>query len=311
MHVEEIDARTAPDEILLAIHEIEAACTLERPFRPATLSFAYYRHWSDGIRRRFVARREGEIDGAAVLMVPSPTFALTEIFVRPAARRRGLGAALLEAVEVAAREEGMSSFFGHHATEEGAAFAHVMGGVDGQREVASEARLREADIPEPVLPAGWRLRSWRGAAPEELIETYARARAAIDDAPAPGDFTLGNIDVEWVRNMEKTAADRNREIWATVAIDERGEIGSFTDVRTSPAPSPVAGTDDSATAAWARRRGLATAVKCESLRLLRESRPDVEVVRTLNAEENLGMRTVNTRAGFIPTYVRTTTVVTL
>jgi GNAT superfamily N-acetyltransferase len=311
MHVEEIDARTAPDDVLLAIHEIEAACSPEQPFRPASLSFAYYRHWSDGIRRRFVAREDGAIEGTAVLMVPSPTFALAEIFVRPAARRRGLGTALLEAVKAAAREERVTSFFGHHAEEAGAAFARAVGGVDGQREVGSEVRLREAEIPAPVVPAGWRLLSWRGAAPEELIETYARARAAIDDAPAPGDFTLGTIDVAWVRDMEKTAAARNREIWATVAIDERGEIGAFTDVRTSPAPAPVAGTDDTATAAWARRQGLSTAVKCESLRILRESRPDVEVVRTLNAEENVAMRAVNTRAGFIPTYVRTTTVVTL
>jgi mycothiol synthase len=311
VHVEEIDARSAPDDLLVAIHEIEAACSPEQPFRPASLSLAYYRHWSDGVRRRFVARLDDEIDGAAMLMVPSPTFALADVYVRPAARRRGLGTALLDAVKAAALEEGVRSFFGHHASAEGAAFARAAGGVDGQREVASEVRLREVEIPEPVVPPGWRLLSWRGAAPEELVETYARARAAIDDAPAPGDFTLGTIDVAWVRAMEQTAVARDREIWATVAIDERGEIGSFTDVRTSPPPSPVAGTDDSATAAWARRRGLATAVKRESLRVLRESRPDVEAVRTVNAEENVGMRAVNTRVGFIPTYVRTTTVITL
>lgn len=307
MQVGEIDPRTAPDDVLLAVHEIEAACSPDQPFRPPSLSLAYYRHWSEGSRRRFVA---GE-DGTAVLIVLSPTFASAEIFVRPEARRRGLGTALLGAVEAAAREEGIGSFFGHHADEAGAAFARAVGAVDGQREVAAEVRLREAEIPEPSVPAGWRLRSWRGPAPEELIETYARARAAIDDAPAPGDFVQGNIDVAWVRDMEATAAAREREIWATVAIDERGEIGSFTDVRTSAPPYRVATTDDSATAAWARRRGLATAVKCESLRFLRKRRPDVEVVRTVNAEENAGMRTVNARAGFIPTYVRTTTVVTL
>src|SRR3954470_6604587 len=193
MHVEEIDPRSAPDDLLVAIHEIEAACSLDQPFRPASLSLAYYRHWSDGVRRRFVARLDDQVAGCAVLMVPSPTFAYAEIFVQPDARRRGLGTALVDAVTAAARQEGITAFFGHHADEAGAAFARTIGAVDGQRDVASEVRLREAEIPEPGAPPGWRLLSWCGAAPEELVETYARARAAIDDAPAPGDFTLGAI----------------------------------------------------------------------------------------------------------------------
>ena len=45
--------------------------------------------------------------------------------------------------------------------------------------------LRSADLPEPVVPAGWRLFSWVGAAPEELVESFARARDAMNDAPAP------------------------------------------------------------------------------------------------------------------------------
>jgi RimJ/RimL family protein N-acetyltransferase len=97
----------------------------------------------------------------------------------------------------------------------------------------------------------------------------------------------------------------------TVAVDGRGEVGAFTDVRTSPPPSPVAGTDDTATAPWARRRGLATAVKLESLRRLRAERPDVEVVRTMNAEGNVAMRAVNTRLGFVPCAYLTTAVVSL
>ncbi|HET7137700.1 MAG TPA: hypothetical protein VFI04_05060, partial [Gaiellaceae bacterium] len=102
-----------------------------------------------------------------------------------------------------------------------------------------------------------------------------------------------------------------REPHVTVAIDERGELGAFTDVRMSPAPSPVAGTDDTGTAPWARRQGLATAVKLESLRRLRAERPDVEVVRTMNAEGNTAMRAVNTRLGFVPSAFLTTTVITL
>jgi hypothetical protein len=246
-----------------------------------------------------------------VLMVPTPSFAQAEIFVRPDARRRGHGAALLAAVRAAAEEANAASFFAHHDDEAGAAFARAVGAVDDQRDITSELRLRDATLAEPEVPPGWRLVSWRGSVDDRLIESYARARAAIDDAPTPGDFVYDPVDVAWVRAMEATAAARGREIHATVALDDVGEVGAFTDVRTSAPPSPVASTDDTATVSHARRLGLATAVKLESLRLLRDTRPDVEVVRTLNAEHNTGMRAVNTAIGFIPVLVSTTTVLTL
>ena len=172
---------------------------------------------------------------------------------------------LLEAVKEAAREAGAPRFFGHHHDAAGASFARAARAVDDQRDIAAELQLRIAELPAPVLPAGWRFVSWRGAAPDELIESYARARDAIDDAPTPGEFALSPIDVAYVRAMEQTAAKRGREIWATTAVDDRGEVGAFTDVRVSAPQSPIAGTDDSATAPWARRQGLATAVKLESL----------------------------------------------
>ena len=309
--VDEIDARTAPEADLLAIHELEEACTWQRPFREPALSVAYYRHWSDGVRRRFVARGDGCVAGAAVLMVPSPTFAMADVQVRPDSRRRGVGRELFAAVCEAAREEHAASFFGHHWTDAGAAFARAVGAVDDQRDVASELRLRDADLPEPALPPGWRLVSWGGATPDELLESYARVRSAMDDAPTPGGLAMGELDAAGVRALEETALARGRELHVTVAVDERGEVGAFTDVRTSPPPSPVAGTDDTATAPWARRRGLATAVTLESLRRLRAERPDVEVVRTMNAEGNVAMRAVNTRLGFVPTAFLTTAVVNL
>jgi hypothetical protein len=52
-------------------------------------------------------------------------------------------------------------------------------------------------------------------------------------------------------------------------------------------------------------------VKCESLRLLRLERPDVERVTTLNAESNVAMRTVNHDLGFVPVLTLTTTVLEL
>jgi mycothiol synthase len=307
MEIRELDPRAASDEDLVAIHRIEEECSPERPFRSPELSLAYYRVWTDGDRRWWLA---GDV-GAAVLMSMPPSFNQVQLMVRPAARRRGIGTALLANVVASAREQGLHSFFAHHSDEAGAAFARRVGAVDDQREVRSELRLREAELPEAPLADGWRLRTWIGAAPEELIESYARARAAIDDAPTPGDMSLEPIDAAWVRRMEETAVARGRESRVTVAVDALGVVASFTDIRVSPPPSQVCTTDDTATLAEARGLGLAYAVKVESLRRLRDERPDVEVVRTLNAERNVAMRAVNTKVGFVPTVTETTTVLTL
>ena len=307
MEIRELDPRTAAEADLRTIHRIEQACSPEQPFRSEELSLAFYRVWSDGERRWWLA---GDV-GAAALMISPPSFNYVQVLVRPEARRRGIGTALLANVVASARVRGIESFFAHHFDEAGAAFARHAGAVDDQRDVRSEIRLREADLPEPDLPAGWRLRTWTGAAPEELLESYARARAAIDDAPTPGDMAMTPIDVAWVRRMEETAVARGRVSRVTVALDANGDVGSFTDLRLSPAPSPISTTDDTATIAEARGLGLAYAVKVESLRRLRDERPDVEVVRTVNAEHNVAMRAVNTRAGFVPTVIETTTVLTL
>lgn len=307
MEIRELDPRSASDEQLLKIHRIEEACSHERPFRDPELSRAYYRVWSEGDRRWWLA---GDV-GAAALMTTPPSFNYVQILVRPEARRRGIGTELLAQVVAAARREGIASFFAHHHEPAGAAFARHVGAVDDQRDVHAEIRLRDRELPEPVVPNGWRLLSWIGSAPDELVESYARARAAIDDAPAPGDMVLAPIDVAWVRQMEKTAVARGRESRVTVAIDADGVVAAFTDVRVSAPPSRVATTDDTATIVEARKRGLAYAVKLESLRLLRDERPDVQVVRTVNAEHNHAMRAVNTKLGFVPTAFLTTSVLTL
>ena len=206
--------------------------------------------------------------------------------------------------------QGIRSFFGHHWSEAGAAFAAHVGAHDDQRDIRAVLDLRTALLPAPVVPAGWRLRSWVGAAPDELVESFAAARDAMNDAPAPAGVEGWTTTVEEVRRIEQTAAARGREIRVTVALDDHDEIGAFTDLRATPGDAAAA-TDDTAVIASARGLGLARAVKVESLRRLRAERPEVETVSTMNAEHNAAMRHINTQIGFVPTSTLTTTVLTL
>jgi GNAT superfamily N-acetyltransferase/predicted GNAT family acetyltransferase len=311
MRIREVDASTAPDEELLPLHGLEEACAPPgEPFRSPELSLAYYRHSSAKIRRHFFAEEDDVLAGAATLSVHGPAFVYGDLAVLPPYRRRGIGTALLEELRSAAREVGASSFFGHHWSEDGRAFAAHVGARDDHRDVRATLDLRTAELPEPAVPAGWRLVTWVGAAPEDLLESYARARDAINDAPMPDGSEAPTITAPDVRELEETAAKRGREVRATVAIDDRDEVAGFTDLRLTPGDT-TASTDDTAVAAWARGQGIGRAVKVESLRRLRADHPQVETVTTMNAEHNAAMRHINTSVGFVPTVFLTTTVLTL
>jgi mycothiol synthase len=311
MRIREVDASTAPDEELLELHALEETCAPPgEPFRPPQLSLARYRHSTADIRRHFFAEAEGRLLGAGALEVRGPSFAYVDLLVFPEQRRRGIGTALLEQLRAAAREAGAISVFGHHWSEDGAAFASYVGAREDQRDVRAILDLRRAELPQPVVPPGWRLLTWIAAAPDELIESYARARNAMDDAPTPGGVVFPAETAEEVRATEVTAAKRGREVRVTVALDERNEVAAFTDVRATPG-EPAASTDDTAVVAWARGQGMGRAVKLESLLRLRADHPEVETVTTMNAELNAAMRHINTRLGFVPTATLTTAVLTL
>lgn len=311
MQIREIDGRTASDADLLAIHEIEKACLPElipgEPSRSAEEAVAYYRYPASSVTRQTWLCDGG---GVANLGIHGPAAVFGEVLVAPASRRRGIGSALLDSLLARARELGLAQVHGHHLTPAGAAFAARAGAVDGQRDVRSLLRLADARLPEPEVPVGWSLVTWTRRAPDELVESYARARAALDDAPTPDGMVFPVETAETLRDLEAALAKRGREGRVTVAVDPGGEVGAFTEVRLTPG-APLAFTEDTATVAVHRGIGLATAVKRESLRRLRADHPEVEVLTTMNAEDNRAMRGVNERVGFTVAAILTTATLTL
>ncbi len=304
MRIEEVDARTAADEVLARFHELELACHEElrpgEPVRTRDEVIAFHRHLPE-TQTSCHWLADG---GVATLYVHGPTATFVNLLVDPSRRRRGIGSALLERVVARCRELGVGILRGHHSTPAGAAFAARAGAREEQRIVASLLDIGAAELPEPQVPDGFRLVSWLGRVPDEHLPAYVRSRCAMDDAPAPDEFDFPSSTAEKVRASEESLARRGREMRLTVAMAGDGEIGAFTELRLSKG-STLGFTDDTGTVAGQRGKGLARAVKLESLRRLRADHPEVEVVTTSNAEENSVMRHLNESIGFRATAVET------
>ncbi|MGN6379991.1 MAG: GNAT family N-acetyltransferase [Gaiellales bacterium] len=309
MHVASLDPGQASDEVLDRVHEVAARCHAEanrlQPYRSPSETRQYLRHPPASEPRWYwTALLDGEIAGFGQLgLPPSSTVGELTVLVRPEMRGRGCGRALLDAAMGRARSR-CEALIATHATPAGAAFARRVGAVDTRRDVSSVLRLAEAELDAPEVD-GYRLRGWEGRAPEGLVESFARAREAINDAPraAPGEWQAW--DVGRVRDMEQAAERRGRQILVTVALDPAGAVVALTELRVSAEAGAIATTEDTVVVAAHRGRGLARWIKAESLCELRRQRPDVELVTTTNAEENLPMRAVNTRIGFVPSAVYT------
>jgi mycothiol synthase len=305
VRVEEIDARQAPDDVLSRFQVIEAACWPEvapgEPARTPAEVVAFLRHQPATIRTlHWIVGNEA----SASLHMHGPAATFTHILVHPAHRRRGLATKLLGVVRARCTELGVTRLFGEYATAAGAAFAVRLGAVDGQRVIRSLLDLRAIRLPDPVLPPGYSFLTWLRRVPDDQIASFARARAAMDDAPVPEGFEYPGESVERIRAIEDALSLRDRELRVTVAVDETGEIVAFSDLRVSRG-STLAFTDDTGTVASHRGRGLARAVKLESLQRVRADHPEVEIVTTMNAEENGAMRHINASIGFTPTVTLT------
>ena len=287
------------DEVVARCHAEENP---EEPSRSRAEVKAFLCHPpSSETREYWFVESAGECVGFAQLgvMQGAPT-GRVELQVHPAHRGHGHGRALLDAVERSARSLGANRLAGRHATEAGARFASAVGAKDTFREVRSMLRLplSEELAVQPV--DGYGLRSWVGTAPAELLESFARARNAINDAPLAFE---GNPEVwtaDLVRELETAVERRDRDVRVTVALDAASEVVAFTELRVSRPAGAIAGTEDTAVVPEHRRRGLGRWVKVESLRRLQDDRPDVRLVTTANAEQNAAMRSLNRALGFSP-----------
>jgi GNAT superfamily N-acetyltransferase len=283
-------------------------------------------------RRLFLARSDGRIVGRGTYEYstePGDPVAWLAVEILPAVRRRGIGEAVLEAMDAMGQQDGratyQSAFISRNVpgtrVHSPTGYGSVPARADGVRFALSHGfaleqvqRLSSLSLPrKPGILAGHRSRAelaagsdyrvvrWEGRTPEQWRSDLATLRNRMaTDAP------FGQLDI---REEEWTAArvsdqddvdDRSPRILLTSAIEHvpTGRLVAFNELSVPPDRTrPVAQRD---TLVLSEHRGnrLGMLIKIDNIQALTELHPGHPAITTGNAEENRYMLSVNEEVGF-------------
>ncbi|MCF6743805.1 GNAT family N-acetyltransferase [Blastococcus sp. KM273128] len=255
---------------------------------------------------------DGAVAGALRLIFPlrdNPSLAIVDLAVHPAARRRGLGGALLAEARTLAAGHGRTLLVGEvdepAPGAPGRAFAERHGWtrdlVETRRELALPVDADRLAALEAGAAAddGYELVTWRDRTPDALLADRALLeRRMTTDAPH-GDLPVG--EEEWdgdrIREYEATCLARGRTVLSAGAVTG-GRLVGFTDLQV-PLAQPVLA-HQGGTLVLREHRGhrLGARMKAAALRELATGFPEVRRVSTYNAEDNTPMVAVNEQLGF-------------
>ncbi|MFE9242990.1 GNAT family N-acetyltransferase [Nocardiopsis sp. NPDC006938] len=232
------------------------------------------------------------------------------VTVLPDRRGRGLGSRLLAEAERVMESHGRGVAVAEvplprgrsRDTWPGARFALRHGFAVGLEE---DSLLLDLPV-DPVLLArlrpdtgGYRLRSWTGACPDDLVGSLADLYTVMQRDMPTGDMTYRPEvwDTARVRALEERRERAGTVCLVTVAEAPSGELAGFT-VISLVRGEAVAGQEDTLVTSAHRGHRLGLALKVHNLERLARDFPDYPAARTWNAVGNEHMRAINLRLGF-------------
>lgn len=310
MDIVDLDLNSAP-AWLDAWHRLDVDTSLETlpGLEPPSPSESRAELTSDLAYRRYgLAAVDGDtLTGAVAIeesLLEDLDTAYVWMLVGAAHRRRGVGARLLDATRERLRASGRrrvdsSVLVGSPA----AAFADASGARITQIEVSNVLDVRAVDraalraFAQPRSP--YLLASWINGCPDQLVDAFAAAHAAMDDAPH-GDEKYD--EAVWsaarIRDQEHKWASLGHTSLTTAAVHEpTGAVAGYTQLLLTGRPT-TAVQEDTGVVRTHRGHGLGLAVKSANLLALTEYSPAITTVVTWNAESNRHMLGVNDALGF-------------
>lgn len=232
------------------------------------------------------------------------------LHVHPVERRTGVGSRLLATAVAAAQDNARRCVIAQ--AEAGSPGDHFLA-ARGFRKVLTlrYSRLPLADVDSTALTKlverphpSYRLASWQGTVPDDLAQTFAASRRAMDDMPMDDtDHGTTIWDVDRVRAAAKAVEERGDQLHTVVAIDTCDDsIAGFTELVV-----PGNGTGDgqhygTGVLPEHRGHGLGRWMKAESIRQAHGRYPDLGGLLTDTADSNTHMRHISDSLGYVPTH---------
>ena len=241
-----------------------------------------------------------------------------EISIVPRHRSRGVATALADVLIPALAELGQNSLIAYPCAEitpeAGVALCQRYGLTRRQEERCSRARV--TDIDEALLDTwigdaataapGYRIEQWEGVCPDDLADAWARAEAAMDDAPLD--------DVEYHRHSRaaeaQRAADEARRasgyrIYRSLVLGPDGDAAGLSALHVHVDRPEVGHQGDTGVLAAHRGHRIGKWLKAANYRHTRAHHPELSVIETYNAQTNPWMLDINVAMGFRPHHVYT------
>ncbi|MDF2652234.1 MAG: hypothetical protein K0Q73_8039 [Paenibacillus sp.] len=222
--------------------------------------------------------------------------------VEPHFRRKGIGTKLLNIIIDDLRTEDVKVLEAVvQVGSEGEYFALNTGAEVGDELEMSVLNRDALDFKMltsyALLAPDYRFHCWSAAVPEEYVDSYARAKRFISDAPNRFPPSVPLWDKELIRNNEKHRQASGKMLWIGALEDKRNkEIIAFSEIEVTD--EEEASQEDTVVLPGYRRKGLARAVKANLIAELLIKCPLVIHITVTTALKNIGMRTVNQQLGF-------------
>ncbi|MCX4748166.1 GNAT family N-acetyltransferase [Kitasatospora sp. NBC_01287] len=313
LDIQPLDPHHAPEQLLADYHAMRAATVaVDTPKDPplsyeAAIGRLRTPPLEDGPWRFWVGHLDGRLAGSVGFALPEgPNSGIVnvEVQVHPELRRRGVGTALLRAVLPAVLETRRDTVLGFFMNPDSPA-ARWAGGLGF--EVTQSMVLQvlpiastPAQLWDVPVPTGYRLEQWTGVTPEPLIDSYAVARQAIEDAPLgrtsylPTPWTPARI-----RETDRELAAAGTEQLVVVAIeDATDQVVGVHVIHRPPHRRELGLIQDTSVPAAHRGHGLGLAMKAAMMRRLTDERPEMERILTTTATTNTHMIGINEALGY-------------
>jgi GNAT superfamily N-acetyltransferase len=316
MRIEQFDATADGTRLRACFDMTTAGWPVDHPDEPPWAFDSFAGKWARGFdiapRQTWLARDDaGEPVGGYLLQLPdteNTSMAFCILIVAPAARRAGVGRALLAHCAGQARRAGRSRLAGAARDgSPGAAFAVAVGARAGIAEVqrvlkvdsAFPGRLSELRSAAEKHSAGYSLLSWCAPAPAEYLDQLARIHSAMADAPRDAGVEPEVWDAARIRHSEQTMAEHELTGYAVAARhDATGELVALTEMVTEADTPDWAFQQITAVLPGHRGHRLGLLVKVAMLEHLFTREPAVRYIQTGNAGSNAYMIAINEQLGF-------------